>query len=328
MAEFGHCSYHPDQPKIRTGANEGVFQCCGARAFRFDTSTVIMKTGCKAQDHLVCLTADVDNSFVNEKGMSANTLGHDHKEASRRVQILESKEEAKDVKEEVETKTMQTKQEAKNVENEVREPKRTRKGNGEKEGPNRNREALLGDLPRHWSVERTLACCRMHQDRVSVNFKEVQLQQRQERRSRRSLVASDVESTEPTTVANVFSPMLHHSHLVHSDSVSRIKTPLVSFQLSTRVALLRQLTQSYQEASGGLEIPEAFKQTPSRRRIWKLDTQRESDARRMMKLMRRLLRVRTESITVPSGATPKGSVIRTATEQGTASGKRSNLWRY
>lgn len=53
-AEFGHCSYHPQEPSFENSANVGSYPCCDAQALRFDSSGgAIPLRGCRTRNHVV-----------------------------------------------------------------------------------------------------------------------------------------------------------------------------------------------------------------------------------------------------------------------------------
>ena len=47
--EYGHCVYHPQAPQFAASQNRGMYPCCGKEALRFDTT--MRKTGCQARHH-------------------------------------------------------------------------------------------------------------------------------------------------------------------------------------------------------------------------------------------------------------------------------------
>ena len=49
ICEFGHCVYHPKEPVFGNGLNRGEYNCCGELALRFDTT--MRKSGCRAKNH-------------------------------------------------------------------------------------------------------------------------------------------------------------------------------------------------------------------------------------------------------------------------------------
>jgi hypothetical protein len=57
--EYSHCVYHPKDAIFETGSNRGEHSCCGQSALRFDTT--MRKTGCCAKNHTPEHVVDLEN---------------------------------------------------------------------------------------------------------------------------------------------------------------------------------------------------------------------------------------------------------------------------